>query len=70
MVHHFVVVDINKEVVMVQVVIYLNKKVSMIIQYVVIIEAFVAVVDEDEVEAVAQDNSEEAKMKSLFLNKR
>jgi hypothetical protein len=66
MMHHFVVVDINKEVVMVQVVIYLNKKVSMIIQYVVIIEAFVAVVDEDEVEAVAQDNSEEAKMKSLF----
>jgi hypothetical protein len=62
--HHFVVVDINKEVVMVQVVIYPNKKVTMIIQYVVIIEAFVVVVDE--VEAVAQDNSEEAKMKSLF----
>ncbi len=60
--HHFVVVDINKEVVMVQVVIYPNKKVTMIIQYVVIIEAFVVVVDE--VEAVAQDNSEEAKMKS------
>jgi hypothetical protein len=62
MMHHFVVVDINKEVVMVQVVIYPNKKVTMIIQYVVIIEAFVVVVDE--VEAVAQDNSEEAKMKS------
>lgn len=63
---HIVVEAIVKELIMVQVVIYLNKKVTMIIQY-VFSEAIVAVVDV--VNAAVPDDNEEERMTMLITIK-
>ncbi len=60
MVHHFVVVVIIEEVVMVQAVIYLNKMVSMVIEV-----SVVSVVGVDVVGVGVQDEEDQI-MKSLF----